>query len=149
MATIDRGLLICDEKAWLPDENVLSDQQMAAINNQLINTIGDDTDNYPEILCKGLRAIALANQAKFDVDQRGVKREIVDEVEVEYFEATRNSSWEAYLKSLTNICPLFGYTGLNSGIGMKISPSPEIDVNPPCRVDNEILGGLPDDDLIL
>lgn len=131
---IDKGKLIKDEKLWLPDGNTISEQQMAAINEHLINTIGDDCSNYAEILCKGLKNIALANKAKFDVDQRGLKKESVDEVEVEYFESTGSSTWDSFLDSLKDICPLFGYTGLKSGIGISISPSSPIDVNPDCCV---------------
>ena len=127
---IDRTRLLCDEKEWLPDGNVLSDSLMRSINETVISNVGDEDSNYSEILCKGLRAIGLANRAKQQVDDRGLKREEAGDVEYEYYLAGNNDPWALFVKSLSDICPLFGYTGLNAGIGVKINPSEKPTVNP-------------------
>ena len=127
---IDRARLLCDEKQWLPDSNVLSDSHIRSINETVITNVGDEDNNYAEILCKGLRAIGLANRAKQQVDDRGLKREEAGEVEYEYYLEGSNDPWSLFIKSLSDICPLFGYTGLNAGIGIKITPSVRPVVNP-------------------
>ena len=131
MAAIDRTKLLADEKLWLPDSNVLSDQLMAAINESVItNQIpADDSIYYSEALCKALRAIALVNKAKFEVDEKGTKKEIVGDVELERFEASSIDPWGDYIDSLQDICPILGYTGLNAGIGILISPGDEFIIN--------------------
>lgn len=124
MAAIDRNQLLADEKVWLPEGNVLTDAFMMSINEFVIGQLpADDTIHYPEALCKGLRAIANANKVKYEVDTKGIRREEVGDVETEYFEATTIDPWGNFIKSLTDICPIFGYTGLKLGIGMTISPS--------------------------
>ena len=130
MATIDRAQLLADEKLWLPTGNVLSDAFMTSINEFVIaNQIpADDAVHFPEALCKGLRAIANANNAKFQVDTKGTKREKVGDVELEKFEGTTINPWGNFIKSLTDICPIFGFTGLKQGIGMQISPSDAFEI---------------------
>ncbi len=125
MATIDRSQLLADEKLWLPTDNILSDAHMNAINESVIaNQIPADNDiHFAEALCKGLRAIAFANKSKFQVDTKGTKKEKVGDVELEKFASTGSDPWGDFIKSLTDLCPIFGYTDLNQGIGMQISPS--------------------------
>lgn len=125
MATIDRVQLLADEKLWLPTGNILTDAHMNAINEFVIaNQIpADSTIHNAEALCKGLRAIANANKAKFQVDTKGIKKEKVGDVELEKFSSTGSDPWGDFIKSLTDICPIFGYTLLNQGIGMQIAPS--------------------------
>lgn len=125
MATIDRAQLLADEKLWLPDDNVLTDAHMNAINESVIaNQIpADDATHFAEALCKGLRAIAFANKSKFQVDTKGTKKEKVGDVELEKFASTGTDPWGDFIKSLTDLCPILGYTNLNQGIGMQISPS--------------------------
>ena len=125
MATIDRAQLLADEKLWLPAGNILTDALMNAINESVIaNQIpADDAIHFAEALCKGLKAIGLTNKAKFQVDSKGTKREKVGDVELEKFEGTSIDPWGDFVKSLTDICPLIGFTGLKLGIGMQISPS--------------------------
>ena len=125
MATIDRVQLLADEKLWLPAGNILTDAHMNAINESVIaNQIpADAAIHFAEALCKGLRAIAFANRAKFQVDEKGTKKEKVGEVEVEKFQGTATDPWGDFIKSLPDICAILGYTGFNPGIGMQISPS--------------------------
>lgn len=125
MAAISRIQLLIDEKIWLPSSNVLCDSSINNINESIIsNQIpADDEIHFAEALCKGLRAIAFANKAKYLVDSKGTKREKVGDVEVERFEGTSKDPWGDFIKSLTDICPIIGFTGLKQGIGMTISPS--------------------------
>jgi hypothetical protein len=124
LATIDRAQLLTDEKLWLPEGNTLTDAHMCAINESVIaNQIpADNAIYYAEALCKGLRAMAFANKAKFQVDTKGTKREKVGDVEVEKFQGTSIDPWGDFIKSLVDLCPIIGYTGLIQGIGMQISP---------------------------
>jgi hypothetical protein len=125
VATIDRAQLLADEKLWLPTDNVLTDAHMSAINESVIaNQIpADNAIHFAEALCKGLRALAFANKAKFQVDTKGIKKEKVGDVEQEMFAGTSIDPWGDFIKSLVDICPIIGFTGINLGIGMQISPS--------------------------
>jgi hypothetical protein len=135
MAAIDQAQLLTDEKIWLPSNNVLTDELMAAINVGIVaNQIpADDDIYYAEALCKGLKAMAHTNNSKWVVDVKGFKREKIGTGELEKYEAGYTNPWGAYIKSLKDICPLFGYTGLTLGIGMKINPGDK-----PC-ISNEAL----------
>lgn len=138
MATIDRVQLLADEKLWLPAGNILTDAHMNAINESVIaNQIpADDAIHFAEALCKGLRAIAFANKAKFQVDTKGTKKEKVGDVEVEKFEGTSIDPWGDFIKSLTDICPILGYTDLTQGIGMQINPSEIFKITDEANVSN-------------
>lgn len=125
MAIIDRAQLLADEKLWLPSGNVLSDAFIVAINESVIkNQLPTDSDaHFAEAVCKGLRAIAFANKAKFQVDEKGLKKEKVGDVELEMFATGTLDPWGDFIKSLPDICPIIGFTGIKQGIGMQISPS--------------------------
>lgn len=135
MAIIDRSQLLKDEVTWLPESNVLTTSQMNALNEMVIaNQVTDDDGlYYSEALCKGLKAIGLANKAKYSVDSGATKREKVGQTEIEFFEGASKGVWDAFIKSLSDICPLFGYTGLSSSRGgIKINSGGEVIVNPSC-----------------
>lgn len=135
MAAIDRDQLYSDTVLYLPDANVLSEDEIRNINSLVIeNQIPEDDDQYySEALCKSLRWCALANQSKYVVDSNGVKREEVGEVEIEFFN-TRENIWKDYIDSLKDLCPLFGYIpDWNKTIGIKINPSPPINVLEDCE----------------
>ena len=131
--TIDRDTLLTDEALWLPDSNVLTSTQMGQINELIISSVGDDASNYPEVLCKALRAIATANMGKASAASGGLKREKIGDEEQEWFSPTQvKNVWKNYINSLTDICPLFGYTGLKKSFGVKITPGAAPNVNPCC-----------------
>ena len=123
MAAIDRVQLLSDVKLYLPDENVLSDDILNNIIDSVIaNQIpADDDQYYGEALCKSLRAAALLNKSKYSVDGANIKREEIGEVEIERFDRGNQSIWDDYIASLVDLCPIFGYTGLSSTIGMVIN----------------------------
>jgi hypothetical protein len=142
VAIIDRAQLLADEKLWLPAGNVLSDAFMTAINESVIaNQIpADDSVNFAEALCKGLRSIALANKSKFQVDTKGTKKEKVGDVELEKFATIGTDPWGDFIKSLVDLCPILGFTGLkNAGItsiGMQIAPSDVFKLTNEANADN-------------
>ncbi len=127
MAVIDRAQLLADEKLWLPAGNLLSDAFMFTINDSVIkNQLPADSDaHFAEAVCKGLRAIAFANNAKFQVDGKGLKKEMVGDVSIELFESGAQNPWGDFIKTLGDICPIIGFTGLNKGkgFGIQITPS--------------------------
>lgn len=129
MATIDRNQLLTDIKTWLPDGNVLTDAQITAVAEYVISDVGDDDTKYAEVLCKSLKAVALANLAKHTVDGSSLKQEKVGENSETYDTAISQNMWKNYISSLKDICPIFGYKPLTVGIGMKINPSDKIVVN--------------------
>ncbi len=107
MAPVDRDKLLADDLLWLPDSNVLTDDQIKAINEPIIITVGDDDSNYPEILCKSLQALGLANKSKYVVDSRGIKKDKVGDDQLEFFEGSSSDPWKLFLESLSDVCPLF------------------------------------------
>lgn len=133
MAAIDRTRMLCDLKAYLPDANALSDLLLSNIINNVIDVqipTGetmpvDDDKYYSEDLCKSLKAAALLNKAKFSVDGSTLRKEKVDGVEIEQFEAAARFAWDDFIKSLSDICPYLpggGYTP-SRAIGAVINPS--------------------------
>ncbi len=126
---IDRNQLLADIKFYLPDSNILTDTQILAIAENVIAAVGDDEDNYAEVLCKSLKACAIVNKSKATVDSDGTKKEKVGDVEIERFQTPDGQSvWDNYIDSLDDLCPTFGYTVIKS-IGIKINPGDKIVVN--------------------
>jgi hypothetical protein len=135
MAAIDRDQLLSDVKLWLPESNVLTDAEMLQIIELVIQyqLPEDDDQYYAMALCLSLRAIAIANNARYQVDVAGKRKEEVGDVEIQWFEGTSGNVWPNYIDSLKDVCPLFGYTGLSTGIGMKINPGDKFIINKcPC-----------------
>lgn len=135
---INRSRLLTDEELWLPEGNVLTEAHMSAINEGVIaNQIpADDDIYYAEALCKGLKAIAHANNSKFQVDLKGLKRDKTAAVELEFFERTTIDPWGDFIKSLADLCPILGYTGLNQGIGVCINPGRKFSITDEANVSN-------------
>lgn len=136
MAAIDRQQLLEDELLWLPPTNVLTEAQMMQINELVIaNELpADDDIYYSQALCLGLRAIATANLGKATAGTGGMRKQIVGDVEVEWFDDNSAADvWRDFIDSLRDICPLFGYYGLGGAGGIKITPGKAPVINPcPC-----------------
>jgi len=133
MAVIDKAQLLLDEKTWLPDNNEMTDDQITQINGYVITNqlIADDDQYYSQALCLGLRAIGQANLTKASTTGAGVKRERSGGDEREYFDGDGSvRTWRRFIDSLKDICPLFGYYGLSSSKGIKITSSSTPDINP-------------------
>ncbi len=134
MALIDRDQMLSDLKAYLPEENALSDTLLRNIIDNVIDyqiprgqkVPIDDDIYYSEDLCKSLKAAAQLNKAKFAVDDATIKRDKVDNVELERFEGASNYAWDDYIKSLSDICPYLPGGGFipTTSIGARINPSP-------------------------
>ena len=131
--TIDRTQLYDDIAIWLPDTNVLTESQVETIVELIIAQVGDDEDNYGEVLCLSLKALGTANMGRITASSAGLKRERVGGEEYEYTtDGSAVAGWKAFLDSLKDICPLFGYYGLKSSVGIKINTSRTPNVNPKC-----------------
>jgi hypothetical protein len=122
VAIIDRAQLLSDMKLYLPPQNVLSDTELANIGESVITQVGDDEDNYPEVLCKSLRAAAIVNQSKTIVSSSTLESEKVGGISQKLIAGAGENAWPKYIKSLSALCPILGYTGLPSAIGIYINP---------------------------
>lgn len=127
MAAIDRAQLVEDSVFWLPDANTLTDVEITKIGEMIISQVGDDDTKYPEVLCKTLHACATKNLTESIISGGSIKKDETGDRVIEFFQGGVESSWKAYINSLSDICPLFGYNKSIS-IGMKISPGTAIDV---------------------
>lgn len=125
---------ICQDKLyndvifWLPEEQELSEPTIRKVNLLVISIVGDDDTKYAEVLCKCLEANARKNQIEYNINEGNVKRQKVDQGELEYFESADNKDkWSEYIKSLSNICPLFGYNKPYT-VGIKLSAGKKVTV---------------------
>lgn len=133
MAEIDRTQLILDQKVWLPPSNSLCDAQMGYINDNVIalELKEDDEQYYPEALCKSLRAIGYANLSKATANNEGLKREKVGDEEQEWFNPEGSwRVWKDFIDNLKNVCPTFGYYGMSTNVGIRITSTAKPDINP-------------------
>jgi hypothetical protein len=121
---IDREQLLADILRWLLPQNVLSDEDIMYIAELIIAQVGDDEDNYAEVLCKTLHALANENSARY-ISSSNIKRERVGRVsEIEYFDRSQNI-WVEWIKTLPERCALFGYN-MPFVTGIKINPGRRI-----------------------
>lgn len=126
MAVIDRVQILADTKTYLPAQNVLTDQELNNIINNVIDFRIPEDDNiyYSQALCWVLEAAAILNQAKFQVDSAGLKRQKDGGSEDEWFDRSKSNPWNEYIKNLPDICPYLpggGYSQ-NRAIGIFINP---------------------------
>jgi hypothetical protein len=124
-------LAITQMHTWLPDNNVLSNDQMEAILIPLFDSLG--AENYPEILCKALERAALANKAKATTSYGLTKEKVYN---AEYMYSTGGKSpaelWDDYIRSLSEICPIFGYNKPVS-LGIRVGVADTVEANPYCK----------------
>ena len=129
MATVDRPALVSDVKFWLPDSNTLDDPSLTKITELVISFVGDDSVNYPQILCESLEACAIKNlsdsgKGSASSTGGGIKKETLGGHSKEYFEGSSEDLgdfWRDYIKDLKKkVCPLFGYS--DRVIGISIAP---------------------------
>ena len=129
MATIVRSTLVKDILFWIPDQNKVVDADLLKIVELVIILVGDDDTNYAEVLCKSLEAVALKNMTNESTSSGGLKKEVIGEHEKEYFKGAIEESWGAYIESLKDICPLFGYSP-PAALGISICPGDAISTCP-------------------
>ena len=125
MATISRPDLIEDIIFWIPDSNTLTKEDILKVIELIIVKVGDDNIYYSEVLCKSLEAVGLKNLVDSTTSSGGLKKEVLGEHEKEFFKGAEEDSWKSFLSSLTDICPLFGYSP-PSILGIKIAPGSPI-----------------------
>lgn len=150
MATIDRNTLLADVKFWLPPANTLDDDTILVISElvitQVLNLHNDIPDNEslyePEIRCKVIEAVARKNLLDVSVGNsaQNLKRQKVNKVEYEWWnkDTTAAFDWNVWIKQLSHICPLFGYTPPRTP-GAKVVLRNPIDICP-CPTSGPYLG---------
>ena len=138
MATISRPDLIKDINFWIPENNTLSNEDLLIIIELVIAQVGDDDSKYAEVLCKSLEAVGLKNLVNSTTSSGGLKKEVLGEHEKEFFKGAAEDSWKSFLNSLTDICPLFGYSP-PATMGITIAPGDPIEICPDVLIDDLIL----------
>lgn len=139
---ICQDILYYDVINWLPQEQLLEPNTIRKINKLIVNMVGDDDEKYPEVLCKALEANARKNQIEYRATHTGLKREKSDKVEVEYFQISDSSDvWEDYIRSLENICPMFGYNKPYT-LGIKLSSGKTPKISDCCYLDSDYIDSL-------
>jgi len=110
MATLNRTLLLEDMKFWLPSSNSISDVGLNKICEIVITKLGDDSDNYEEVLCKSLKLAAQKNKADVDANIGNLKKSKLGDLEEQFYSGgVGGDAWQTYLDSLPDICGGFGY----------------------------------------
>lgn len=135
MAVIDKEVLVEDIKFWLPSSNTVNDAGITKISNYVIATVGDDEDNYEEILCTSIKAVAIKNKNDDAVNGSSMKMFQYGNTREEYFKNSK-SSWQKFIDSIAETCVQFGYVitttdddgELSSLGGILINNSDDIDL---------------------
>ena len=126
---ISRTVVLKDVYDWLPVQSVLTDGQILSLAESVISNVGDDESNRPEIVCKTLRACAIANKS-LSTQGNDIKREKSYQREIEYQDKDDTGAWDKYIENLSYLCPLLpggGYTIQSpSSVGFYASVSEKI-----------------------
>ncbi len=112
MSSIDRDVLLEDIKLYMRPDNKFSDFEMNRLIDGVVISVGDNDDNYEQILCKGLKSIALNNKAQSTSAGSIKSRKINGAIEESYYQNNASGTWDDYIDSLADVCSGFGYTGL-------------------------------------
>ena len=106
---------------FIPEENQLTKSESLSLIAGVISRLGDEDKNLPHIKCDSLKAIGLVNLSKATVASGGVQREQVGGESITWFSVdAAKRSWQDWMKSLDDICPLFGYYENKPTVGVKI-----------------------------
>lgn len=127
----EKDAILCAAALWLPADNVLTEAQMNAILDLVIARVGD-SPSEGEVFCKFLKAVAEANLAKATVDSAPISSERIDKHAVSYNSNLVQNAWKNFKKSLTTICPMYGYTP-PATIGMLISSGEDFEILSCCN----------------
>lgn len=118
--------------SFLPYENELSDSELEDIVTSVITIVGDNEDNYSEVLCKSLRNAGIINKAKSSISVGSIKREKSHQREVEFFNSDPGELWDSFLNSLVDVCPILpggGYTiPSRTGVGFYANVSEKVTI---------------------
>ena len=122
---------------YLPNENVLTDNQIEAIAESVILKVGDDDSKMDEVVCKTLRISGIANKTKSSISGGSVRREKSRNREVEFFDHSAEELWDSFLNSLAELCPLLPNGGYSfpreNAFGFYGRVSPKVKATKPCR----------------
>lgn len=113
---IDRDKLLADVKFYLGPLNQLDDDRILEIGESVIQEVGDDEENYPEVLCKTLKKCAQLNLQLATVNpSKGLKRQKSYNRELEtHQDYNPVDYWNDYLNRLPQTCAALGYRDLPS-----------------------------------
>lgn len=129
--TTTSAAVLADISILLPESNVLTEAQMLNIIDRIILSVGDEDEKYGEVCCKSLKVIGEVNLAKVAVDRGSLKREKVGDHEEEYLSAPNsNGSWQDFIDSLSDLCPIMWGYSPKTTTGIYISTTPL--TNPLC-----------------
>ena len=118
---------------YTPNANTLTQPEIESLIQKVMNTVGSEDEDLPEVGCKSLQSIATVNMIQAGTNTAGIKKETVGDNTIEYTEgSSAKEGWKTYLDSLRDICPLLGYYGLKAKGGIKITTSPTPNINPSC-----------------
>ena len=103
--------VITNTELYVPESNILSDEQMTQVAIQLIADIGDADENLPQISCEFLKRLADINDALFSIDDAGLKSEKLGRRTLTWDTSLVANTWKDYKSNITNvICPILGVT---------------------------------------
>lgn len=101
--------VITNTELYIPESNILSDDQMVQVADQLILEIGDADENLPQISCEFLKRLADINDALFSIDDAGLKSEKLGRRTLTWDTSLVANTWKDYKSNVTNvICPILG-----------------------------------------
>lgn len=101
--------VITNTELYVPESNILSDEQMLQVALQLIAEIGDADENLPQISCEFLKRLADINDALFSIDDAGLKSEKLGRRTLTWDTSLVANTWKDYKSNVTNvICPILG-----------------------------------------
>lgn len=103
---IDISNILMHVDMYVPGENVLTDEQIMCVAESVILKVGDEDENYSEVLCKTLQAIGIINKTKASTSTGTVKREKSHGREIEFFSLSSDEIWDSFADSLVDLCPI-------------------------------------------
>jgi len=123
MATIDRIKLLGDMLNWLPEDNILTTDNMNEAIELVIAKVGDDDTKYGEVFCKTLDLIADWNIIKTPIVNQRISRESLGDHSVSYDSGmSYRQVWTDFKEKLNDVCPLYGYSPSSRKSGIRINP---------------------------
>lgn len=121
--------VITETAIYVPESNTLTPIEMDSIATEVITLYGDDDSNLGKIKCDFLKRIADINSIKTIIDSAGIKSEKLGDHSVTYDTGSKDDPWTDYKDKVTKtICPIFGVTEGTFTVGVKVNPSPPIDL---------------------
>jgi hypothetical protein len=121
MAEINEQDVIDNTSLYIPDGNVLTNDQMLVLVGQVITRVGNDDSKLPQVQCEFLRDLATVNLNRAAVDVGGLTSERVGDHARGYSPSHVNDAWKNFRDNIGDTCRIFGYD-LPYKSGVFISP---------------------------